>query len=292
MNRSTAWHQSTVELMGNCSWRYYLTYVLGLPDPSGLAAQTGTQVHAAVEQYEQGRIDGTPVTMDQMLATACEGLNAEQQEAAKAAVGNWWKAKPKDKGPSHRDWLAPMRPVAIEEYFTFPLVEGAMPIGGTIDGIYLDSDRYRVVDLKTASSMGRWKDSGEGKRLQATMYSVAVQLRYDLDYLPEVTYTVVRTSKTGEVSKRVHVQPDMEDVRVLGDKIRAAQHAVDNNLFVKNPAWNLCRPQWCPHYDGCMVTGKLSGTPETVRLRLSQGTACGPDNSIATQTNEEEPNNG
>lgn len=287
MNRSTAWHQSTIDLIGNCSWRYFLTYVLGLPDPSGKAAQTGTQVHEAVETYELLRIQGSELPYDKLLAVACKGLDEEQQVAAKAAAHNWYKAKPKDKGPSHREWLAPMIPVAIEEYFNYPLVDNAMPIGGTIDGIYLDGDRYRVVDLKTASSMGRWKEGGEGKRLQATLYSVAVQLRFDLDYLPDVTYTVVKTGKTGEVSKRVHVQPDFEDVRVLGNKIREAQRVVNAEEFIKNPAWNLCRPQWCPHYDGCMVTGELSGTPQTVRLRLSQRTAHGPDNESKTHNHEE-----
>ena len=286
-SRQNAWHQSTVDLMGNCSWRYFLTYVMGFPDPSGTAARVGTSVHKAIEHYEIARMNGdTLPTEEQMLAVAVTLLNEDEPEThatAKVAIGNWMRSTMKDKGPSHREWLSAFTPVDIEGYFNFPLVENAMPIGGTIDGVYLDEEgTYHVVDLKTAKDMGRWKNSGEGKRLQATMYSVAVQLRFNLGYLPPVTYVVVRTTKTGETAKRVHVQPDLEDVRVLGNKIREAQRVKDTEDYVKNPSWTLCSATWCPHYQGCMVTGELSGTPLSVRQRLSQKPALGPDSTIAT----------
>ena len=270
-DRSLAWHQSTVELIGNCSWKYFLTYVIGLPDPSGSAAQTGTAVHAAIEAHERARMEGGDLPLAEMQMLAVEGLDPDQAASAVIAAKNWYSSAMKDGGESHREWLSHMTPVSIEEYFNFPLVDGAMPIGGTIDGVYLDGGgKYHVVDLKTAKDMGRWKDSGDGKRLQATMYSVAVQLRYNLDYLPPVTYAVARTNKSGETAKRVHIQPDLEDVRVLGEKIRNAQRVVDTEDYVKNPGWNLCRAQWCSHYQGCMVTGELSGTPVTVRTRVKR----------------------
>lgn len=287
-SRQGAWHQSTLDLIGNCSWRYFLTYVLGLPDPSGSAAQTGTAVHSAVEAHEKARMQGDVApSLDAMheLVTTLLG-DGEQAAVARDAVSNWYRGKPKASGVPHREWVLEMTPVAIEPYFRLPLVDGALPIGGWMDAVYRDANGlYRIVDLKTASSMGRWKDSGEGKRHQATVYAVALQvgdLLPEIDYLPEVTYCVVKTGKGGEVSKRVTVQPDFEDVRVLGDKIREAQRVLDTEDFVKNPAWNLCSQQWCPHYQGCMVTGELSGTPATVRTRVSQKTALGPYNTQAT----------
>jgi hypothetical protein len=270
-DRSLAWHQSTIELIGNCSWKYFLTYVIGLPDPSGSAAQTGTAVHAAVEAHERARMEGREMSMEDMQSMVVEGLDPDQSTSAVSAVKNWYSSTLKNGGESHRDWVSRMTPISIEEYFNFPLVEGAMPIGGTIDAIYLDLDaRYHVVDLKTAKDMSRWKESGEGKRLQATMYSVSAQLRFHLDYLPQVTYTVARSNRTGETARRITIQPDLEDVRVLGQKIREAQQVVNTEDYVKNPGWNLCRAQWCSHYQGCMVTGELSGTPVTVKARFER----------------------
>jgi hypothetical protein len=278
-SRQGAWHQSTLDLIGNCSWRYYLTYVLGISDPGGEAAVTGTAVHAAVEAHEKARMRGdvTPSqdAMDE-LVTAELG-DTPQAATARLAVSHWWNGKSKDKGAPHREWVMTMTPVAIEPYFRTPLVDEAMPIGGWMDAVYLEeSGLYRIVDLKTANSMSRWKDDGSGKRHQATVYSVAAQLGAvlgePLDYLPEVTYAVVRTTKGAETSKRVTIRPDYVDIAVLGAKIREAQRVVNEEDYVKNPSWNLCSSTWCPHYDGCMVTGELSGTPATVRSRVESTT--------------------
>ena len=280
MNRSAAWHQSTLDVIGNCSWKYFLTYVCGLPDPSGPAAQIGTAVHAAVEEYERERMKGNTLTVDEMVEVAKAFVPAESVPTAEIAINNWYKSKMKDKSECHRLWLAQFEPVELEGYFNVSLVEGAMPIGGTIDAIYRDEDDiYHIVDLKTAKDMSRWKADGEGKRHQATMYSVAVQLKYDLPYLPQVCYTVARTNSSGETAKRVFVQPDLTDVRLLGEKIRDAQHIVDTVDYVKNPAWIFCSASWCSHYQGCMVTGELNGTPVAVQKRLQS-----PDAGTASAT--------
>jgi len=271
LSRQGAWHQSTLDLVGNCSWRYFLTYQLGLPDPSGTAAIIGTSVHAAVEAHESARIRGDVMTLEAMQELVRGDLSEKDAEVAAMAVASWFKSKMKDKGPSHRDWLANWQPVAVEQYFNLPLVEGCWPIGGTMDGLYMDDDGiYHVVDLKTAKDFSRWKADGAGKRHQATMYSVAVQLMHNLNYLPDVAYTVVRTKKGAETARRVFIQPDLEDVRILGQKIRDAQRIIEEEDYVKNPSWALCSKTWCPHYAGCMETGELSGRPVTVRARLQR----------------------
>ena len=265
-DRSLAWHQSTLELIGNCSWKYFLTYVLKIDDPANASALVGTNVHSAIEAYEVARMNGITLPLADMLQLSVQDLDDTSSTMARAAVTNWYSSALKNKDKSHRDWLAMMTPVTIEGYFNFKLVNGAMPIGGTIDGVYLTLDsRYHVVDLKTSKDMSRWKLDGEGKRLQATMYSVAVQLEYSLDYLPAVTYTVARTNSVGETARRVTIQPDLEDVRVLGNRIREAQQIVDTERYTKNTSWHLCDARWCSHYQGCMVDGTLTGT--TVKLK-------------------------
>lgn len=288
-NRSQAWHQSTVELIGNCSWRYFLTYVIGLPDPSGRAATIGTAVHSAIEAYERGRMEGRVISIADMVEVVMPQLPIDDVPTAEIAINNWYKSKMKDKSPSHREWLANWTPVEIEGYFNMPLVDGAMPIGGTIDGVYIDdAGVYHVVDLKTAKDMSRWKTDGEGKRLQATMYAVAVQLKYNLSYLPDVTYAVARTNQSGETAKRVTVYPDLADVRTLGERIREAQRVVDTEDYVRNPAWSLCSKAWCPFYEGCMVTGELCGTPLSIRQNLLSHDAVGrQDNSNLNNDHKE-----
>lgn len=273
-SRAGAWHQSTLSTILDCPRRWFLTYQLGLPDPSGQAATIGTAVHKGVELHEKARQQGQTVTMDDMVAHATDGQPDDYHDPIRHGVRHWWKTPMKGGGLSHRDWLAQYEVVAIEPYFNVPLVDGALPIGGWIDGVYRDpaTGLFMLVDLKTAGSMSRWKDSGEGKRHQATMYAVALQLSDILpeaiDYLPSMTYTVVKPGTGGECAKRVSVQPDLDDVRVLGQKIRDAEEIVAQDRFPRNPSWNLCSQTWCPHYQGCMVEGTLAGTPAEVRVSV------------------------
>lgn len=290
-SRQGAWHQSTLDLMGSCSWRYYLTYVLGLPDPSGDAAQAGTAAHKAVEYHERTRLEtGAGVDLKSLLEIAAQDLPGTLVPMAQLAVRHWYNSKMKDGGSSHRDWLAGLEPIALEPYFRIPLVEGALPIGGWIDGVYRDpaTGFYMLVDLKTAGNFSRWKADGEGKRHQATVYAIALQLGdilpEPIEYLPPMIYTVVKTATGGETARRVGpVQPDLEDVRVIGEKVREAERIVREEDYVRNPAWVLCSKQWCPHYHGCIETGELAGTPAAVKVRInsvSQNPANGTDSTI------------
>jgi len=275
-SRQGAWHQSTLSTIHDCPRRWFLTYELGLPDPSGEAARVGTSIHAAVELHEKNRMVGTATDIDAMIAVAIADLGQDEHELhakAEAGIKHWWKTKMKDKSMSHRDYVMQFEPVAIEPYFRVPLVDGALPIAGWIDAVYRDeAGLYRLVDLKTAGSMSRWKDGGEGKRHQATMYAIALQLSdilpEPIDYLPEMTYTVVKPGTGGECAKRVSVQPDLVDVAVLGQKIRDAEAIVVADQFPRNPSWVLCSETWCPHYHKCMVTGEYAGRPVTVRKRV------------------------
>lgn len=275
-SRAGAWHQSTLSTIHDCPRRWFLTYELGLPDPSGEAARVGTAIHAAVELHEKNRMVGTETSIDDMVDAGIANLsedNDELNDKVKHGVKNWWKTKMKDKDMSHRDFVMQFEPVAIEPYFRVPLVEGCLPIGGWIDAVYKDeAGLYKLVDLKTSASLSRWKKDGEGKRHQATMYAIALQLSDILpdkiDYLPEMVYTIVKPGTGGECAKRVSVQPDLVDVAVLGQKIRDAEAIIDADEFPRNPSWVLCSETWCPHYTKCMVTGEYAGRPVSVRERV------------------------
>ena len=278
-DRSDAWHQSTLgSLLDGCSWQYFLEYILKLESPSGAASLAGSAYHAAVEAHETRR---GSVDLEEMLGIATaftEERDAPEgvAEEARAAVRNFFKPL-KDGGPSHRDWLQAYEPVALEEYFKLPLVDGAKPIGGTVDGVYRDAaGRLMLIDHKTAESFSRWGKEGDEHRKQATLYSVAVALspEYAAEELIPMHYLVVRRkegkSRQFESARRVTVVPSLADVQILGDRVREAERKVREQEFVRNPSWVLCDKRWCSFYDKCIVTGELAGTVETVTARVSQ----------------------
>lgn len=277
-DRSDAWHQSTLSsLLDGCSWQYFLEYVLKLEAPSKAASLAGSSYHAAVEQHELNRGD---VGLEDMLGIAtayAESRDAPEgvAEEARAAVRNFFRPL-KDGSVSQRDWLQDYEPVDIEKYFKLPLVEGAKPIGGTVDGVYRGRDgKLILVDHKTADSFSRWGKEGDEHRKQATLYSVAVALapEYPESELIPMHYLVVRRregkSRQFESARRVEVLPSLADVQVLGDRVREAERKVRDMDFVRNPSWVLCDKRWCAFYDKCIATGELAGTVETVSARVS-----------------------
>ena len=288
--RKTRWHQSTLSnLLDGCSWQYFLTYVLEMDQGLKPYAEVGTAYHSAIELHELNRMKDTETTQEEMITYATTLLQEvvgdnpiidELTTNLKSAIGNWYSY--------HRPVVLEWTPVAIEPEFTLPLVDGARPIGGYIDAIYRDADgRLFVVDHKTAKSFDRWRD-GEGHRTQAAMYATALVISEDfpeITELPEMVYMVSRTStserKNFEKGRIVRVQPNMEDVRLLGDRIRAAEIAVVQEDYKTKTDWALCSPKWCPFYEGCQITGQLSGTPAIVRDRVRQLSVVSLSNTVS-----------
>lgn len=272
--RQGRWHQSTLStLLDGCSWQYFLTYVLGIDQGVKPLAAVGTAYHSAIELHEVARLEGRDVTLKEMIAHGEDELGKvtdddELHTKLRATIRN---------GYEHAlPYLAPYEPVAIEPEFTLPLVDGAKPIGGYIDGIYRDPDTglLFIIDHKSAKDFSRWKDV-EGHRHQAAMYAAAAVLSPDfpeITELPEMRYLVVRTSRSTRANfepfRVLTVQPDLEDVRVLGDRIRMAEQIVAAESYKRTPEWMLCSATWCPYHEKCMVTGELAGTPASVRRRL------------------------
>lgn len=279
-SRAGAWHQSKLEtLLDGCSWQYFLQYELDVPSKDKPSAQIGVAYHEAIELHEKARAAGTILpTLDDLLDLAAEktGNDPDLVTPAHAALRNWWGTPMKDGGMSHRLWVSQHEPFAIEPYFRIELVEGAKPIGGWIDAVYrTEEGEFLLVDHKTAENLSRWGHDGADHRYQAAMYAVALALSPDfpdIDGLIPMTYMISR-KKTGKTSsfegaRRVGVQPDLNDVKLLGERIRAAEAKVAAEDYARRPEWVLCSQQWCAYYDRCIGTDELAGTPVTLRAKL------------------------
>ena len=273
--RKYRWHQSTLSsLLDGCSWQYFLTYVLELDQGSKPYATVGTAFHSAVEMHENNRKNNIETTEKEMIDEVTklvseviteENLRQELLLLARSAVKNWYEF--------HKPVVSQWEVIAIEPEFTLPLVDDARPIGGYIDAIYRNPDNGEIfiVDHKTAKDFTRWK-SEDGHRHQAAMYSAALVLSDDfpdITELPKMVYMVTRTTRSSrkgfESATIVEVQPDLEDIKQLGERIRIAEDVVANEKYVKKPEWFLCSSKWCPFYEKCMVTEELSGTISKVR---------------------------
>lgn len=291
--RKYRWHQSTLSsLLDGCSWQYFLTYIIGLDTGLKPHAEVGTAFHSAIELHELNRKDGIETSLQEMNDYAEKELTKavgdiqllpELLGNVRGALANWYEF--------HRPEVIKWEVIAIEPEFTLPLVENAMPIGGYIDAIYRDpaTNKLFIVDWKTAKNFDRWRD-GDGHRTQAAMYATALVLSEDfpeITELPEMVYMVSRTAtsirKDFEKGRMIRVQPNIEDVRLLGDRIRAAELTVQTEDYKPKPEWPLCSVKWCAFYEKCQVTGELSGTPDLIRERVQQQSIQEQSKVSATQ---------
>jgi RecB family exonuclease len=276
--RANRWHQSTLSnLLDGCSWQYFLTYIVGLSTGKKPHAAIGTAYHSAIELHENNRIKNLSTSEKEMqdyanklFQKSINDSDPEYDELStnlRDAISNWYEY--------HRPVVLEWTPVAIEPEFTLPLVDEHKPIGGYIDAIYRDADgKLFIVDHKTAKNFDRWRDA-DGHRTQAAMYATALVLSEDfpeITELPEMVYMVTRTSTSTrsnfEKGKVLRVQPTLEDVRLLGDRVRAAENMVKTESYKTKTDWPLCSQKWCAFYQGCQVDKTLSGTPDGVRLRV------------------------
>jgi hypothetical protein len=184
-------------------------------------------------------------------------------DMASIALDNWYLEPLKDGSPSHRDWLMEMKPLYLEHYFKSDLVQGTYPIAGWVDGIYQDKDSsILLVDHKTAGDFRRWKQDASSHRYQATMYCVGAVLDESIQVgnLDEIRmhYLVSRTKGgKSERARRLVVRPELDDVALLGERVRMADRVIKEELYAPNPSWILCSERFCPFYEGCQVTKEL-----------------------------------
>lgn len=300
-SRAGALHQSTVkQLTGDCSWSWYLANIRHVPNRDGPEAHVGTVYHAGVERHELARIrqaklglDTIGVSEDEMLSACLAELaddsnvgwrpdygRAEGRDALVSAVHNWWHSPIPDARPfgglTLRERLLRLLPLAVEPYFKVrhPQINPTgRPMGGWIDGVYLDPDAafgVVVVDQKSAGKLNSYSfDDPTRTWVQATSYSLAVTLAPYLsaltDGLPPFEFHVSRTMRsthaTFEPARILPVQPTPSDVQGLTVKVQEAQRIIDEGDYrvkTRDMGNFLCSPKWCGFYEGCRTTGELA----------------------------------
>jgi hypothetical protein len=200
----------------------------------------------------------------------------------KTAVNAFWD-EDAGAGLTIRGTLLQWTPVALEVYAKAPVVDGARPLAGTIDGIYLDGDdRVVVVDHKTAARVSDWAKAGKGAE-QATHYALLVYLDDELrrfheklptssgdGALPQVHFLVAsRTSSQRKARLAAHVTIDVTatDLQAAGARVRDAERLLEVGRFPANPAYQWCGT--CPFRDRCVAGTRELMAPVDVLLTVS-----------------------
>jgi hypothetical protein len=307
VSRAENWHQSGLEQITGCPRSWFLEHQLSLPTPGKATAVAGTAYHTAVEFHEMLRMQGEDSSREDMLAAGLEMLDLEiatvppdvvaavsvkhpkrgeltgvdaLRHQLETAVSAFWDAE-MESGLTIRDTLLQWTPLGLEVYGSAQIVDGARPLAGTIDGVYLDGDgNVLVVDHKTAARVTDWAKPGKGAE-QATHYALLVYLDEKLAALHEALPTVgsgrlpvvhflvaSRTASARKAKQAVHVVTDVNptDLHSAGVRVRAAEQLLVEGRFPANPAYQWCRT--CPFRERCVAGTRELMAP--VPLLLSE----------------------
>lgn len=282
-SRRDRWHNSGLDDLDGCPRMWALTNLTDLPVPAKLNTVAGTAYHAALEAREIERLHGRePLSAATMLTLALDVLDRELETADPQQLADYTGPSRAKNPPRGRDALQievdaaltafhegdlgegrtlaseldTLTPVSLESYARARLVPTAREIGGTWDGLYRNVElRPVLIDHKTANSFQyKYGHDGSGVRAQAAHYAVLAALdeSVPVDALPEAWFLVALRKKvrpTTERARLLTVQPQLEDVARLRERVLHAEQVRNDGAFPRNPAYKWCGN--CPFHAGC-----------------------------------------
>jgi hypothetical protein len=286
MSTFNRWSNSSLTTIQMCGHKFYLKYIKKLYRQSGPQAKRGIAIHGvAKEIHKRQMVELNRWTGDKPLFENLPGSGESIIEAKDIAASQFEKAwqegvvlsatdkeigveKVKaaqkdttiDLASLYVSDVAPLVvPMAVERKVEIHPKNIPITVLGHIDLIEEDAGKEEIPegrstdvirDLKTAEK-APWKGAAAVSQ-QLTLYHL-IRLA-DVRKMPRKGRLVhlVRTPKTHEMSiVTQETERDMDDIKALVNRIKAAVEAVDKGVFVPaDPAAPGSPCSWCEYADG------------------------------------------
>lgn len=213
-----AWSYSALKVYEECPYRTYISRVKGVKEPSGPAAERGTQIHQLAEDYVNGSITSLPKELAK-FENQFEELASLFKEGKAELEGEWG---------FDLDWS----PVGWMEKETWARVKlDAM--------VFEDKTSARVIDYKTGKKWGNELVHSQ----QGLLYAIAAFFKYpDLEYAQTEFWYLDK----GETTKKPYTRKDAM-VFAPGFHRRAIKMTTETE-FNPTPSTNSCK--WCSFRKG------------------------------------------
>lgn len=247
----------------DCPARFEATQLRGLRIPSSGAAQLGTAIHASTALYDQSKLDGELLTIDETAAAAVDGIykpendviwadDYTQKEAEKTAIA------------LHSRYCSEIAPtqnyVAVEANCeSLEITDLGIALTGTTDRIVQVGDGYAIRDLKSGKTAvgadGAVKTQGHA--LQLAVYELLAEKAAGVPINEPAQIIGLTTGKT-EKGQRVAISADIVGIReiLIGDEespgaLEVVSRMIKTGIFFGNPRSQLCNSKYCPIFNTC-----------------------------------------
>lgn len=254
---------SLPELM-DCPARWEAKHILKIPRPTSMAAQLGTAVHAGTALFDQCRMEGNPISVDEAAGAVVDALQHPDTEV------DWEDENPasieKRAIPLHALYCKEIAPrqdyVAVEALAEdLTISDLGITLTGTIDRVRVTKDgSYGIADIKTGKSAvaadGTVKTSSHAAQL--AVYELLASHALDTDFEAPAQIIGLQDAKTdkgrraaiGEIYNPKNLLLDDEETGRAG-LLRIASRIVHNGDFYGNTRSNLCTEKYCPIFNNC-----------------------------------------
>lgn len=252
---------SSLGALFDCPKRWSAIHIDNKRMPSTGKAILGTAIHASTAVYDQSRIDGTGITIDESVGAAVDKINNPEEEVI------WADDNPKDAEKiaislhaKYCQEIAPQQDYKAVEIKCEELVIADLGIAltGTTDRIRQTESGLGIVDLKTGRSVvgSDGKVSTAKHALQQGIYELLASHSTGKKITAPAMIVGMNTAKTSSSQRvgtgEIHGAMDA----LLGDEenegiLQAASKLIHSGNFYGNSRSMLCHESYCPIYNQC-----------------------------------------
>jgi len=261
MNKLVTIRASSLGALFDCPARWEAIHIHGKRTPSSGKATLGTAVHASTAVFDQSKLDGSGVTIDEAAAAAVDAIykpsgdvlweDDSQQEVEKVALA------------LHKKYCEVVAPTqdyqAVEvKCERLEITDIGLALTGTTDRVRKTEIGFGICDIKTGktavSADGTVKTSGAA--FQLGVYELLAEHASGLQITEAAQVIGLNTAKTDK-AQRVGTG-EIVGVRevLLGDDempgvLEHASRLIHSGSFFGNPRSMFCGPKYCPIFNNC-----------------------------------------
>ena len=252
---------SSLGALFDCPARWAATHIDGLRMPSTGKATLGRAVHASTAVYDQSKIDGAGITIDEAAAAAVDAITHPDEDV------DWGEDSPTEAEriavslhTKYCQVIAPGQQYTAVEVICerLDISDLGIALSGSTDRIRKVDGGQAISDLKTGKTVvgsdGSVKTSGHA--FQLGVYELLAQHSAGVQITGPAQIVGMNTAKT-PASQRIGTGEIVGARDVLlgdGESPGVLEHAsriIHSGSFFGNPKSMMCHQAYCPIHSTC-----------------------------------------
>lgn len=247
----------------DCAARAEAKHLLKKRTPMGGAALLGKAVHASTAVYDQSRIDGSGITIEESAAAAVDTIKQPEEDVALDEDESTREAESIALALHRRycNEIAPLQTYAAVEVRCerLEITDIGLALTGTTDRVRRTVDGHGIADLKTGKTAVKADGtvSTQGHAAQLGVYELLAERASGLPITAPAQVIGLQVAKT-ERGQRVATSHPIVGARdmLVGTPdepgmLQMVASLIHSGNFLGNPRSQLCHERYCPIWSTC-----------------------------------------